>query len=215
MRKKLLIIGFMVLIIIVLGGWFFMKMAERPTALKDSLTASHLDKESRTSDGFFRYTSKKNEYSMLFPEEFAIEGGTFQEKKGFESWNMSPKSNDKEALQRSIKILYTSSDSITDAFFERYSFEGKYETINKKGLNGKEVYIGYVNNYFDKDAKLIKRDPAKYGPSLVVSLIRNPSTGETIKVHSLTVCPENSSCEKVSLQSEKKFILRIAKSIKF
>ncbi len=36
-----------------------MKMAERPTALKDSLTASHLDKESRTSEGFFRYTSKK------------------------------------------------------------------------------------------------------------------------------------------------------------
>lgn len=192
-----------------------MKMAGRPLALKGSLTASHLDTESRTDDGFYLYTSKKNGYSMLFPEEYAIEGLTFQEKKGFESWNMSPEENKEKALQRSIKILYSDSDSIVEAFFERYSFEGKYETLNTNDSSGYEIYIGYVHNDFDGNAKLIMRDPAKYGPSLVVCMIKNSGTSETLKIHSLTVCPEESSCEKVSLQSEKEFMLRMAESIKF
>ncbi|UKS65221.1 hypothetical protein [Rossellomorea marisflavi] len=215
MRKKLLFIGFTVLIIIVLGGWLLMKMSERPAALKDSLTASHLDKESRTSDGFFRYTSKKNEYSMFFPEKYVIDRETFQERKEFESWRMLSKENDEKALIRSIKILYNNNDSIPDAFFERYSFEGKFEKVTLTDSNGNEIYIGYVNNYFDENAKLIKRDPAKYGPTLVISLIKDPDTGKTIKIHSSTVCPKNSTCQKVSLKSEKEFILKIAKSVKF
>ncbi|WP_430495278.1 hypothetical protein [Rossellomorea marisflavi] len=82
MRKRYVFIGFAsFLIIMAAGGWVFMKLADRPAAIKDSLTASHLDKESRTDDGFYLYTSKKNGYSMLFPEEYAIEGLTFQEKK--------------------------------------------------------------------------------------------------------------------------------------
>ena len=216
MRKRYVFIGFAsFLIIMAAGGWVFMKLADRPAAIKDSLTASHLDKESRTDDGFYLYTSKKNGYSMLFPEEYAIEGLTFQEKKGFESWNMSPEENKEKALQRSIKILYSDSDSIVEAFFERYSFEGKYETFNTNDSSGYEIYIGYVHNDFDENAKLIMRDPAKYGPSLVVCMIKNSDTSETLKIHSLTVCPEKSSCEKVSLQSEKEFMLRMAESIKF
>ncbi len=215
MRRKRFIVGFALLLLMATGRWVFMKLADRPAAVKDSLTASHLDKEFRTDDGFYHYTSKKNGYSMLFPEDYAIERGMFQEKKGFESWNMLPEENKEKALQRSIKMLYSDSDSSVEAFFERYSYEGKYETLSPNESNGYEIFIGYVHNDFDEKAKLIKRDPAEYGPSLVVCLIRNPDTGETLKIHSLTVCPENSSCKKVSLQSEKEFVLRMAKSVKF
>ncbi|MGG4546355.1 hypothetical protein ABER02_00990 [Rossellomorea marisflavi] len=194
---------------------FFMKLADRPAALKDSFTVGRLDKESRTGDGFFSYTSEKNGYSMLYPETYVIDRGTFQERSRFESWRMISKDNDAEDLIRSMKISYNHNDSIPEAFFERYSYEGEYETLSPNDSNGYEIYIGYVHNDFVENAKLIKRDPAKYGPSLVVCMIKNSDTSETLKIHSLTVCPEESSCEKVSLQSEKEFMLRMAESIKF
>ncbi|MGD7049967.1 hypothetical protein FZC83_17940 [Rossellomorea marisflavi] len=214
MRKKLLIIGFMVLIIIVLGGWFFMKMAERPTALKDSLTASHLDKESRTSEGFFRYTSKKNEYSMLFPEEFAIDRESFEEKEKFESWHVYPSDDQEESLLRSIKYMY-SYDRSPDAFFKQYSYKGEYETIKAHESTQVAIHIGAVYNSFDKDAKMTKLDPAKYGPSLVLAMVENKDTGENIRIISSVRCPKNTTCEKVSLEDEQNFVLKMAKSIKF
>jgi hypothetical protein len=215
MRKKHVVVGFALLLSVAAIAVFYMKLGDRPAALKDSFTVGRIDKESRTGNGFFSYTSKKNGYSMLYPETYVIDRETFQERSQFESWRMLSKENDEEDLIRSIKISYNHNDSIPEAFFERYSYEGEYESVSPNDSSGYEIYIGYLHNSFDENAKLIKRDPEKYGPSLVVCLIKDPDTGKTMKIHSSTVCPKKSSCEKVSLQSEKEFVLRMAKSVKF
>ncbi|KON83147.1 hypothetical protein AF331_20175 [Rossellomorea marisflavi] len=215
MRRKHVVVGFALLLSVAATAVFFMKLADRPAALKDSFTVGRLDKESRTGDGFFAYTSEKNGYSMLYPETYVIDRGTFQERSRFESWRMISKDNDAEGLIRSMKISYNHNDSIPEAFFERYSYEGEFETLSPNDSSGYEIYIGYVHNDFDEHAKLIKRDPAEYGPSLVICLIKDPDTGETMKIHSSTVCPKKSSCKKVSLQSEKEFVIRMAKSVEF
>lgn len=214
MKKRHFVIGMVILVLIAAGGLILMKMAGRPLALKDSLTASHLDKESRTDDGFYLYTSKKNGYSMLFPEDYSIDRESHEEKKKFESWHIYPLIEEDETLLRSIKYIY-SYDRSPEAFFKKYSYQGDYETINKKEDAQTVIHIGAVYNSFDKDAKMTKRDPAKYGPSLVLAMVENPDTGENLRIISSVRCPKNKTCEKVRLEEERNFVMRLAESVQF
>jgi hypothetical protein len=214
MRKRQFIIGFTILVLIAVGGWLLMKMADRPLALKDSFTANHLDKESRTDDGFFLYTSKKNGYSMLFPEDYSIDRESHEEKKKFESWHIYPLSEEDETLLRSIKYIY-SYDRSLEAFFKKYSYQGDYETFKKKEDAQTVIHIGAVYNSFDKDAKLTKRDPEVYGPSMVLAMVENADTGENLRIISSVRCPKNKTCEKVRLEEERNFVMRLAESVQF
>ncbi len=62
---------------------------------------------------------------------------------------------------------------------------------------------------------MTKRDPAKYGPSLVLAMVENTDTGENLKIISSVRCPKNKTCEKVRLEEERKFVIRLAESVQF
>lgn len=169
-RNKKVILFSIVIIILVVGGYFATQHWNTPdtAAFQDEFTSQFLVKNAETPDGFHLFESGTGKYTMLFPDNYVMSDGSYYKKKGVKSGELntenvflrqdgiSPKEDD---LAKGINLLLKPDgnnvvDIILDRMLEDIHASGETKVETYKDTNIKVYFAVNTDKYKTEDGNI-------------------------------------------------------------
>lgn len=188
----------------------------KSAAEQSKFTREFIDEKSKTEDGFYKFTSKIDQYTMLFPEKFHINNSpsSYEVHKNYmELWNATTDKSVSKDYVNTLQILYYNDEKINDEKAKETLRDVAYnQQIIKKEFSDKLIYTAATNTDFEINEK--RKDPQKNGPNMIAAFIIDKNSNRTIKIDYSTVCFEGKKCS-YDYSDQMNFVEKLAQSIKF
>lgn len=176
-------------------------------AFKDDFTREFMDSTEEVQEGFYRFKSKTDGYTMLFPVNAKVDPVGFERNEDvYETYSFGEQVKE-ENLAYYYRITYENSLIGSDVEFnleslsEYVGYEGDYETFD---YEGKTYY--YASDVFTTEVR------EHYG---FFSYIKSNKSNKAIRYFVNSTClNKEQSCEANSKEIEERFIMMM-KSVDF
>lgn len=191
-----------------------MKMEEKElpkvTAFQDEFTRKFMVSTKEEKDGFYRFKSGVDGYTMLFPENAKLSEKMYsvEKNKSFESIDISSEDS-KENSFYFIKLIYQKEhdSNAVDLNLERLKGSTNYKgDFEEKDLGDKTIYYG------SSQTKSKESDQLHYR---YFSYIKSNKSNESIDIRYNAACSRPKNSCKIDPVEQERLARKIMESIKF
>jgi len=158
-------------------------------AFNDHFTREFLNNDKKVDDGFYEFKSKTEQYTMWFPEEFAIANadgqGYSKNEQNYEDWRaLSTKKYRGENLIGQLNLKFFERSTKDEAVFVEATFKRRFHANELQIIETKDKKIYYDSAYtFFKgmEEKVIK-DKSSYISNTYVAYVVDKHSNKTIEI---------------------------------
>ncbi|MDC0704391.1 hypothetical protein COJ01_14580 [Priestia megaterium] len=206
---------------ILIGGIWMINESRYPNvpAFDDHFTREFLNKDKKVDDGFYEFKSKTGQYTMWFPEDFAIANddgqGYSNNEQSYEDWRaLSNKKEKGENLIGQLNLKFFERSTKDEAVFVEATFKRRFH-VNEPHIietKNKKIYYDSAYTYFKGTEEKVIKNKSNYISNTYVGYVVDKHSNKTIETSYDFIGDELSKSNGEKINED---FLKMLKSIRF